>query len=260
VLPLLPIVLAAFMAQQPETMSLLKEPLYPPPVPRDVRAQLEDELAEARGDLGRDPTSVDAVLRIAHAQRGLGHIGDALETLTRALEGKADQPAIHLERGRGFIVIRKFELAERELKKVVETMPEAHCDIALSAYLLGDYKQAHDEYGHCSDPGIFGYLAARRSGADAGPRPPIPDDSRQKRAPTLPGSLTTKTPGPESSIYGVYMNAVDRVMAGDKAGARELLKPVVEKQMDRWMEAIYIAAEADYARVAPPKHKNKKKK
>ncbi len=254
----LPLALTALLLQQPETLSLLKEPLYPPPVPRAERARLEEELAQARNDLGRDPASIDAVLRVARAQRGLGHIGDALETLTRGLEGKVDKPAVHLERGRGFIVIRKFELAGRELKKAVETMPEAHCDIAFSSYLLADYKSAHDEYGKCPDPGIYGYLAARRAGADAGPRPAAPADSDRHGPPiTLPGS-TTKPPRPDS-IYVVYMNAVDRLMAGDKTGARDLLKPVVEKQMDRWMEPIYIAAEADYARVAPPaKHKKKK--
>ena len=36
----LPLALAALLLQQPETMSLLKEPLYPPPVPRGERARL----------------------------------------------------------------------------------------------------------------------------------------------------------------------------------------------------------------------------
>jgi len=250
--------LAAFVSQQPETMSLLKEPLYPPPVPRDVRARLEDEAAQARSVLIKDPANVDAVLRLARAQRGLGQVGDSLETLTRALEAKADTPAIRLERSRGFVVIRKFEFAQKEARKAAETLPEAHCDVAFALYLVADYKQAHDEYGACNEPGLFGYLAARRAGADAGTPPPLPDDPRAPGPPIkLPGSLTAKIPRGDSSMYAAYADAVERLLANDKAGARELLKPMLQKQEERWMEPIYIAAEAEYARIAPPKRKKK---
>ena len=257
---LIPIALAALAGQQPETMSLVKQLLYPPPVTRAERARLEDEIAQARAAVGRDPSNADAVLRLARAQRGLGHIGDALETLTRGIEGKADTPAVRLERGRGFIVIRKFDLAQRELRKAADRLPEAHCDIAFSLYLLADYKQSHDEYGKCKDPGLFGYLAARRAGVDAGPMPPIPDETAaEEQAVRLPGSIAAKPRKPESSIYRVYMDAVDRLIANDKKGAHDLLKPLVEKHKDRWMEPIYIAAEADYARVFKPEREKKKK-
>lgn len=256
---LLPLLLAGLVAQQPETMSLVKEPLYPPPVSRAERARLEDEIAKARGEIARDPANADAVLRRARAERALGNIGDALETLTRGVEGKADTPAIRLERGRGFIVIRKFDLAQREFRKAVETLPEAHCDIAFALYLLTDYKQAHEQYGQCRQPGLFGYLAARRAGADAGPRPPLPADPVTHDEPVrLPGSVAA-TPKADSSISAVYVNAVDRLLAGDTNGARELLKPLIEKNKDAWMEPVYIAAEADYARVFKPERKKKKK-
>jgi len=256
---LLPLALAALVSQQPETMSLLKAPLYPPPVPRAERARLEDEAAQARSDIAHDPADVDAIIRLARAQRDLGHVGDSLETLTRALEAKNDAPLIHLERGRGFIIIRKFDVAEKEFRKAVESLPEAHCDIAFSAYLLADYKQANDEYGKCSEPGLFGYLAAKRAGAAAAAMPALPDDKNARAPIKLPGSLTSKGAKEESSVYRTYVNAVDRLIANDKVGARELLKPVVEKQEDRWMEPIYVAVEADYARIAPPgKHKKKK--
>jgi len=254
------LLLAASVAQQPETMSLIKEPLYPPPVSRDERAHLEDEIAQARGDVARDPSNVAAYLRLAQAERGLGHVGDALETLTRAIEGKADAPALHLERGRGFLDIRKFDLAQKDFRKAVDTLPEAHCDIAFSLYLLADYKQSHDEYGRCKDPGVFGYLAARRAGAPAGAKPALPEDAASRRGTvTFPGAAPSTPRTRESSIYAIYIDAVDRLIAGDKKGARDLLKPIVEKQKDRWMEPIYIAAEADYARVYKPERKRKKK-
>jgi tetratricopeptide (TPR) repeat protein len=257
-MPLLALAFAALLAQQPETMSLLKEPLYPPPLPRAERARLEDEASQARAEVSHDPSSADAILRLARAQRGLGLVGDSLETLTRALEGHADTPAIHLERGRGFIVIRKFDVALREYRKAADALPDAHCGSGLSLYLLADYLQAHDEYAKCPDPGLFGYLAARRAGVEAGPRPSPPDEAEAAPAITLPGSLTSKTPKGTGSISGTYMEAVEALLRNDKAAARDLLKPVLEKQEHRWMEPIYIAAEADYARIAPPTRKKKK--
>jgi tetratricopeptide (TPR) repeat protein len=257
---LLAVAAAGLLLQQPETMSLVKEPLYPPSVPRAERAQLEAQIAQARGEIGRDPANADAVLRMARAQRGLGHVGDALETLTRAIERKTDTPAIRLERGRGFLLIRKFDLAQREFRKAAEALPEAHCDIAFALYLLADYPQAHAEYGKCAQPGFMGYLAARRAGVDAGAIPPLPSESGSTRAPVkLPGSVSTGKTAPDASLAAVYAKAVDRLIAGDRNGARELLKPVVEKKQDEWMEPIYIAAEADYARVFKPERKKKKK-
>src|SRR4029079_7696496 len=96
--------------QQPETLSLLEEPLYAPPVPKAERARLESELAAARAEVSRDPSSVDAALRLASTLLDLGRIGDALESLTRAMEGKPDVSRLRLARGRGFITIRKFDL------------------------------------------------------------------------------------------------------------------------------------------------------
>jgi|SRR5215471_18621675 len=248
--------------QQPETLSLLEEPLYAPPVAKGDRARLESDLAQARADVSRDPANADAVLRLARTQRDLGRIGDALETLTRAVEGKADTPQLRLERGRGFIAIRKFELAQREFRKAVEKLPDTHCDIAFSFYLLGDYKPSRDEYAQCKDPGMFGYLAAHRAGDAVGARPvPPPDTERQQPDVKLPGSVSSKPASKPSSIADAYMDAVDRLLANDKAGAKDLLKPIVEKHKTRWMDPVYIAAEADYARIVksePKKHKKKK--
>jgi tetratricopeptide (TPR) repeat protein len=248
-------------AQQPETLSLLEAPLYAPPVPKAERARLESEIAQARGDLGRDPSNADAALRLAQAQRGLGRIGDALETLTRAIEGKPDAPGLRIERGRGFIAIRKFELAQREFRKAAETAPEARCGLALALYLLADYKQSHDEYGKCAEPGMFGYLAARRAGADAGPPPAAPADPERRSSDVkMPGSVASTASKDAPSIAAAYMNAVDRLLADQKPAAKDLLKSIVEKHKARWMEPVYVAAEADYARILKAEPKKKKRK
>jgi tetratricopeptide (TPR) repeat protein len=246
--------------QQPETLSLLEEPLYAPPVSKADRARLEAEIAQARGDVARDPTNANATLRLARALRDLGRIGDALETLTRAIEGKADAPALRLERGRGYIVIRKFELAQREFRKAAETLPEARCDVAFTLYLLGEYKPSQDEYGTCPDPGMFGYLAAHRSGSAAGPRPALPLDPDPASEVRLPGSVASKSGTRESSMAEAYVDAVDRLLGNQKSAAKDLLKAIVEKHKRRWMEPVYVAAEADYARILKGEPKKKKKK
>jgi tetratricopeptide (TPR) repeat protein len=248
-------------AQQPETLSLLEEPLYAPPVSKEDRARLESEFAQARAEVSRDPSNADAVLRLARAQRGLGRIGDALETLTRAIEGKADTPAVRLERGRGLVTIRKFELAQREFRKAADTLPAAHCDVAFTQYLLADYTAARDTYGKCGDPGIFGYLAARRTGAAAAPRPAAPPDATRSRTDvSFPGSVSSKRSAEAPSIAGTYMDAVDRLIADQKGPAKDLLKSIVEKHKSMWMEPLYVAAESDYARIVKAEPKRKKKK
>lgn len=250
-------------AQQPETLSLLGDPLYAPSPPKAERARLENEVAEARAAIARAPADPEAALRLARAQKALGHVGDALETLTRAIENKVDAPALHLERGRGFVAIRKFELAQREFRKAVDTLPEAHCDLAFSLYLLADYKASRQEYGNCQAPGVFAYLAARRAGEDAGPKPVVPPDaSSRERTITLPGSVVSGSTKPEASRAGAYIEAIERLLANQKPAAKDLLKPIVEKHKAEWMEPVYVAAENDYARIvnAEPKKKTKRRK
>ena len=254
--------LVAIGAQQPETLSLLGEPLYAPPVAKADRARLEDEAAQARAAFASNPADSDAAFRLARAQRELGHVGDALETLTRAIEGKADAPALHLERGRGFVAIRKFDLAQREFRKAIATIPEAHCDLAFALYLLADFKESRQEYGKCQAPGIFAYLAARRAGENAGPKPSVERDAGAGDRPVrFPGSIGAKPAKPVVSIAGAYVEAVERLLAAQKPAAKDLLKPIVEKHKTEWMQPVYVAAENDYAQIvnAEPK-KNKKKR
>src|SRR4029078_7502809 len=94
----IPLILAGALLQQPETLSLLEEPLYAPPVSRAERARLEDVVAQARAEVSRDRANADAVLRLARAERDLGRIGDALEALTRAIEGHTDSATLTLAR------------------------------------------------------------------------------------------------------------------------------------------------------------------
>jgi tetratricopeptide (TPR) repeat protein len=256
------LMVALLVSQQPETLSLLEKPLYAPPLAREERDRREAALNEARAAYERDRASVDAALAVARAQMALGRVGDSLETLTRALEGKPVDPRLSLERGRGFIVIRKFELAAKELRKATETVPEASCVLGMAEYLAADYPGAREAFGKCADPGIFAYLADWRTGPSAMPRPavsrePAPDPSAPIR---LPGAATRPGPAMRIPMTATYLDAAERLIKGDIAGAKALLKQIVEKERNRWMDPVYIAAEVDYAKILKAEGKKAKRR
>ena len=76
------VVLAALLSQQPETMSLLNEPLYAPSLSKAARAQAQETLASARAGYEKAPNDPAAILAYEQAALTLGRVGDALEILT----------------------------------------------------------------------------------------------------------------------------------------------------------------------------------
>lgn len=248
------VLLLLLTLQQPETMSLLEKPLFAPPLSREERGKREEALRVARADFTRDASSVDAAIALARAQMSLGRVGDSLETLTRGLEGKTDEPRLLLERGRGLIVIRKFELAARDLRKATATMPEAHCALGVADYLAADYPRAREAFARCVDPGtspVFPYLADWRTGPSAMPRPslprePGPDPSVPIR---MPGSAASPAPSGHVTLAASYLEAAEKLIQGKPGEAKDLLKRIVEKHRHEWMDPVYIAAEVDYAKI-----------
>jgi tetratricopeptide (TPR) repeat protein len=251
--------LIALSFQQPETLSLLERPLYPPSVPKAERARLEGDVLVGKQQIAHEPTNVDAVLGVSRAEMALGRVRDGIETLTHAVEAKAD-PRLFLDRGHGFIVLRKFDLAERDFRKAVEGIPAANCNLGLALYLLGDFARAADAYKQCPEPGFFGYLAARRNGAPRGTPPsPPPDPGERDKDIKLPGSVASKPDRPKATVSETYVHAVEEITEGRPDAAKQLLKPLVEKNDREWMQPIYIAAESDYARLTKNDPKKKRK-
>ena len=258
-------VLLLLLLQQPETMSLLEKPLFAPPLSREERGKREEALREARAAFDRDASSIDAVLALARAQMSLGRVGDSLETVTRALESKPDDPRLALERGHGLIVIRKFELAARELRKASATIPEAHCPLGVAEYLKADYPRAREAFGQCHDPGtspVFPYLADWRTGPSAMPRPSLPrDPGPDPSSPIrMPGTAARPGPAGHTTLAASYLEAAEHLLHGKPAAAKDLLKRIVEKNRNEWMDPVYIAAEVDYAKLLKTEGKKGKKK
>ena len=129
---------AIVVLQQPETMSLLEKPLYAPALSKEERAAREAALAAARAAYAKDRTGVDAILGLARAQMALGLVGESLETLTHGVESKPDEPRLSLERGRGLIVIRKFD-TPRDLMSLPEPVV-VNCT-GLGSFTLFDDKE-----------------------------------------------------------------------------------------------------------------------
>jgi tetratricopeptide (TPR) repeat protein len=249
------------VVQQPETMSLLGEPLYAPSLPKDERKKAEAEWTAAYTAYKEKPADAATALALGRANLALGHIGDALEVLTRGLETKPDDPALLAERGRGFTLIRKFPIAERDLRKAAPAVPWARCALALALYLKADFTGARDAYKTCENPGLLGALADRRAAAaPAAPRRTTPDVTATTAPVRFPGAAPAPKPKEApSSRDARYAEAVDLLLAGDLDAARGLLKKIVEKDRKKdWMEEVYIAAEADYARLYKPERRKKK--
>ena len=254
------VVLAALLSQQPETLSLLNEPLYAPSVPKGERAKAEQMLTATRAAFQKTPNDPAAILAYAQAVLAFGRVGDALEILTHGLEANHDEPRLLLERGRNYIRIRKFGPAQRDLRKAAESLPAAQCSLAFAQYVTADYKSATDTYRACSDPGVFAYLAERRSGGTPGSKPSPTGPPPSVGPPIhLPGSVAKQKADEPKPLTADYMDAMELLLAGDQEKATEQLKRLVDKnRKNDWMEPAYIAAEADYARLYKPTRKKKK--
>src|SRR3954470_3888753 len=100
--------LALLLLQQPETLSLLGDPLYPPKLAGAARAAADAELSRAHAAYMKNPSLPAEILALERAHVALGRIGDALIILTHGVEANPGDASLLLERGRAYIVIRKF--------------------------------------------------------------------------------------------------------------------------------------------------------
>ena len=254
-------------SQQPETMSLLETDLYAPSFPREVRAKLEADLADARAAYQKDPKKADAAIAYVRAQVAIGRVGDALESIAHAIEANPDDQRLVLERAKALIIYRKFDSAERDARKVADALPEANCTLGLALYLKMQFAESRAAFDKCPAPDLFKYLADRRAGGTAVARPDVSVLDETAPAPDIkmPGSVSTHPDKPKTTMTAAYVQAAETIAAekkgparGKKDPAEDGLRQIVEKQGNRWMEPIYIAAEADYARILKAEGKFKK--
>ena len=218
------------LGQHPETMSLLGTPLYAPSLPKAERQKAEAQLAQAHAAYQKQPNDPASIIAFEQATLTLGRVGDALEILTHGLEANPGEPRLLLERGRSYIRIRKFDIAVRDLRKAAAAQTSANCPLGLALYLSADYQGSREAYEKCSDAGVFGYLAARRTGQSP-PSRPTPTGAAPSSAPPirLPGSSAPRAVGTPPPIAASYLAAIEQLLDGNTDAATAQLKKIVEE-------------------------------
>lgn len=222
---------ASAQVQHPETLSLLGKPLFTERPKGDAAGRANADLEAARAVAAKDPTNADAAYALGQADEAAGRLLDAIDAYTIAIEKHPDDARLVFARGRLLIVIRKFDIAIRDMRTASTAMPEARCRLAFATYLKGDFGEARDAFRANCPSSPWAAVAASRVDRTAPPAAPVDDD-----------------------VSKAYYAALPALIAKDTAHARDQLKKIVDKQSKHWEEDAYIAAEADLARL-PKKRK-----
>ena len=149
-----------------EARSLLGEPLVPPPLSEEVRADRERRLAEARADYEADPDDPEALIWLGRRTAYLGRYREAIDIFGEGVRRHPADPRFYRHRGHRLITVRRFDDAIRDLSRAAfliegtddEVEPDGlpnergiptstlhfnvHYHLALAHYLEGDYERA----------------------------------------------------------------------------------------------------------------------
>jgi tetratricopeptide (TPR) repeat protein len=220
-------------AQHPEAMSLLGRPLFTEHPKGDAGAKAAADIEAARRAAEKDPTNADAAFALGQADAAAGRLLDAIDAYTLAIERHPDDARLLIGRGQLLVVIRKFDIALRDLRSTpASAVPEARCRAAFVTYLMGQFGDARDAFRTDCPASPWAAVAAARADRSAPPRPPSDDE-----------------------LVRSYYSALPSLIARDIPHARDELTKIIDKQSKRWTEDPYIAAEADLARL--PKKRRK---
>jgi tetratricopeptide (TPR) repeat protein len=285
-LVLIAILLAAIgAAQQPETLSLLGRPLFPPSIDSDRKQQLEADLTTARAAYNAKPDA-DGALHLARISTALGRLGDAIEIYTRAIEAYPTDGRLYADRGRVFITLRKFDLAERDLSRAMQPVegkpaaidPDLQYDLGLARYFEAQFSAAADAFrgslktakspDRIAAASLWLYVSLQRLHkrdeanqiVQQVPAAADPDDPYVRLLQFYKGALPespleAKGPNGVMLAYGI---AVRGLWTGAVEEARTSFKRIVEKDEKLWTAPGYIAAEAELARLSKAERKKLK--
>ena len=156
-----------------EARSLDGEPLYPLPLTADVRARLEENLAEAQAAYERNPDEPDAAIWVGRRLAYLGRYQDAIAAFTDAIDAHPASAKLYRHRGHRYISTRHFDDAIADLARaaeLIEGVPDevepdgapnerniptstSHTNIwyhlGLAYYLTADFEKARDAFREC---------------------------------------------------------------------------------------------------------------
>ncbi|MFP3940339.1 MAG: tetratricopeptide repeat protein [Thermoanaerobaculia bacterium] len=104
----------------PEAFSLLGEPLFRPGLPDALRAEREEQLAEARARYEADPGDPDALIWLGRRTAYLGRYREAAALFSRGVERFPEDARFLRHRGHRFLTLRRLDLAEADLARAGE--------------------------------------------------------------------------------------------------------------------------------------------
>ena len=81
------------------------------------QARLEADLAKARADFARDPSSADAAIWLGRRLAYLGRFAEAIDAFTQGIASHPADARLYRHRGHRYITTRRFDLATADLKK-----------------------------------------------------------------------------------------------------------------------------------------------
>jgi tetratricopeptide (TPR) repeat protein len=84
------------------------------------QARLEADLAKARADVARDPSSADAAIWLGRRLAYLGRFPEAIDAFTQGIATHPTEARLYRHRGHRYITTRRFDLAVADLKKASE--------------------------------------------------------------------------------------------------------------------------------------------
>ena len=108
---------AASLPEGAEAMSLLGQPLFPPPVPVEARERLEANLAAAQAAWERTPEDADSIIWLGRRLAYLSRYREAIEAFSRGIHLHPDDARLYRHRGHRHITVRQFEEAIRDLER-----------------------------------------------------------------------------------------------------------------------------------------------
>lgn len=103
-----------------ETVSMFGEPLAQVPMSAEERQEREARYREARAAAQARPGDVEAQIWLGRRAAYLGHIREAVDVFTRALDRFPDDPRLLRHRGHRYVTLRRFDLAVADLEKAAK--------------------------------------------------------------------------------------------------------------------------------------------
>ncbi len=220
-----------------ECVSLLGENFYRTPAEGEALKKLEAALSDAQKHAEAQPDNPALHIALGQALGGLWRYHDAAQAYSKAIALDPGNAEAFARRGNVFILLRQFSQSANDYKHAVALAPESgqhQIGLGMALYLDRKFAEADEVFARAlSSPlaeaekpvaGFWKELTQRRLGGA-----PNPD------APVWP-------------FMAEYAVGVEKLLAGDEAGALEVWRAIADDPKD-WPWLTHIAAEAEIAAI-----------